>query len=137
MFIFKQYEGMHELGSIHFYVFFIGATSVCQTGKTAALRRKAIRETDVSWYLGGPIELPLKLFEPSLHYRIEGLRWALYWSLFMPGDASLLILGWSFFPPSLKCRTVDKTSKYVSNNIRGDKIKWMIKLPSNCVFLSV
>ena len=41
-----------------------------QTGKTTAIRRIAVLETSLSRHHG----TPLKLLEPSQHYRIEGLN---------------------------------------------------------------
>ena len=37
--------------------------SDAQTGKNTPIRRTAVRETDVFWHHGGPVEEPMETFE--------------------------------------------------------------------------
>ena len=59
------------------YIYIYIRLGVIQAGNTTLIRREAVREADVSRYLGGPIGGLLKFLGLSQHYRYAGFKGAL------------------------------------------------------------
>ena len=98
-----------------------------RTEKTTAIRRIAVRETNVSQHHKGPIEGPLKPLGPSQHYCCKGFEGALNCSTIMPRHAGPFFFqstfhGWSchyffFHPISLLSLCNTESNKFKNHTI--------------------
>ena len=67
---------------------------VCKVGQTEKEHRSDVREPGVSWFHGCSITTIPESLGPSQHYRTEGFKGGLNWSLFMPSGCTFLQI-WS------------------------------------------